>query len=128
MRKDEMSPEDEKVRPSPQEVALIQRWIDAGALEFNAAPPARAEVTAAAVADAIRADLDAAGERDRRYYRYFTITHLYNCGWSDDELASYRIALSKLVNSLSWGKRVIKPKPVDLASTIFRIDLRDYQW
>ena len=49
--------------------------------------------------------------------RYFTITHLYNAGWSKDELESYRIALSKLINSLSWGRRVIKPTPVDLEKT-----------
>ena len=43
-------------------------------------------------------------------------------------MQSYRHGLSKLVNSLSWGKRVVAPKAVDQAGTIMRIDLRDYEW
>src|SRR5262249_34394424 len=54
--------------------------------------------------------------------------HLYNAGWSDDELQSYRVALSKLINSLSWGKRVARPSAIEPTKTIFRIDLRDYRW
>src|SRR5262249_42081037 len=32
------------------------------------------------------------------------------------------------VNSLSWGPRVVVPRAVDPGRTLFRIDLRDYQW
>jgi hypothetical protein len=53
---------------------------------------------------------------------------LYNSGLSDDELETYRQGLSKLVNSLSWGKRIAKPIPVDPSKTILRIDLRDLGW
>src|SRR5205807_2351831 len=77
---------------------------------------------------AIRADLDAVKERDRRFTRYFTLTHLYNAGLSADEMQSYRHGLSKLVNSLSWGPKVVVPQAIDAARTVFRIDLRDYQW
>ena len=45
------------------------------------------------------------------YIRYFTLTHLYNAGLSDDELQTYRHGLAKLVNSLSWGRRVVVPQP-----------------
>src|SRR6266478_3065339 len=45
-----------------------------------------------------------------------------------DGLESYRMALSKLVNSLSWGRRVVKPVALDPSETILRIDLRDYKW
>ena len=41
---------------------------------------------------------------------------------------AYRNALSKLVNSLSWGSEVIKPTPIDKEETIFYIDLRHYEW
>src|SRR4029077_17379333 len=67
-------------------------------------------------------------ERDRRFTRYFLLTHLSNAGLSEDELQSYRHGLSKLVNSLSWGRRVVVPRPIDEGRTVFRIDLRDYQW
>ena len=43
-------------------------------------------------------------------------------------LLAAEIALSKLVNSLSWGYTVVKPEPIDAQRTIFYIDLRDYEW
>jgi tetratricopeptide (TPR) repeat protein len=77
---------------------------------------------------AIKGDLETIKERDRRFTRYFTLTHLHNAGLSADELQSYRHGLSKLVNSLSWGPKVVVPKAVDPERTICRIDLRDFQW
>jgi mono/diheme cytochrome c family protein len=126
--KGDMPPEDEKPRPTPAEIATLQKWIEAGAPDFNPAPAKRETISTIAMVEMIGVDLEKAGERDRRFLRYFTITHLYNCGWSDEELASYRMALSKLVNSLSWGRRVVTPTPIDPARTILRIDLRDYKW
>src|SRR5262249_24908967 len=57
-----------------------------------------------------------------------TLAHLYNANLSEDELQTYRNGLSKLVNSLSWAPEIKVPVPVDPAKTLFRIDLRDYQW
>ena len=65
---------------------------------------------------------------DRPFARYFTMTHLYNAGETDEALGAYRRALSKLINSLSWGYEVIKPQPIDAVKTLFYIDLRDYEW
>ena len=65
---------------------------------------------------------------DRAFTRYFTMTHLYNAGESAEALHAYQRALSKLVNSLSWGREVIRPQPIDREETIFYIDLRDYEW
>ena len=58
----------------------------------------------------------------------FTLTHLYNAGESPEALNAYRVALSKLVNSLSWASKVINPEPIDRQETIFYIDLRHYEW
>ncbi|MDE0685388.1 MAG: leucine-rich repeat domain-containing protein, partial [Candidatus Poribacteria bacterium] len=63
---------------------------------------------------------------DRAFARYFTSTHLYNAGETTETLRAYQRALSKLVNSLSWGREVTKPQPIDPQATIFYIDLRDY--
>jgi mono/diheme cytochrome c family protein len=128
LKKDEMPPEDEKPRPSQEDIGVIRQWIEAGAPDFNPAPAQRAEITIAALVDLIRADLEKANERERPFLRYFTITHIYNAGWAADELESYRMGLSKLVNSLSWGRRVVKPVAADSNQTILRIDLRDYKW
>jgi tetratricopeptide (TPR) repeat protein/mono/diheme cytochrome c family protein len=125
---DPMPPEDEKVRPGKDDVALIKRWIDAGAPDPRAQAAQAPFLSPADVAAAIRADLETVPERDRRFTRYFTLTHLANAGLSGDEVQSYRHGLSKLVNSLSWGRRVVVPRPVDPQRTVFRVDLRDYQW
>ena len=76
----------------------------------------------------ILADLEKIDRRARRFQRYFTLTHLYNAGSTDDELRTYRNALSKLINSLSWHPKIRNPEPIDPHGTVFRIDLRWYMW
>src|SRR5262249_44599344 len=110
------------------DIALIKRWIESGAPDFAPAAAPRAFLAPAEVVQAIKKDLDIVKERDRRFTRYFALTHLYNAGLSADEMQSYRHGLSKLVNSLSWGPKVVVPKAVDTERTVFRIDLRDFQW
>jgi hypothetical protein len=112
-----------KDRPTAQDIAAVKAWIDAGAPDFNEKAAARAFVSNTDILELIHKDLIAANQRSRKFLRYFTITHLYNAGLSDDELLSYRAGLSKLVNSLSWGRDVKTPEPIDPAKTIFRIDL-----
>src|SRR5207248_1345816 len=85
-------------------------------------------VTDAVVFARILADLETLDRRSRRFVRYFTLTNLANAGLGDDELQTYRNALAKLVNSLSWMPRIALPRPIDPERTILRIDLRDYQW
>ena len=123
-----MPPEDEKKRPGPEDVALLRQWIEAGAPDWQLAAVARRFISPTTLVRAIRTDLETVRERDRRFIRYFTLTHLANAGASADELQSYRHGLSKLVNSLSWGPRVVVPAVVDATGTILRIDMRDFQW
>jgi mono/diheme cytochrome c family protein len=125
---DPMPPASEKQRPTKDEIAVLKRWIEAGAPETDMGVGKRAFIAEADILSAIFADLQKVDERQRRFVRYFTITHLYNVGLSDDELQTYRHGLSKLLNSLSWGRKVVAPPPIDAAKTILRIDLRDYQW
>jgi tetratricopeptide (TPR) repeat protein/mono/diheme cytochrome c family protein len=123
-----MPPEDEKTRPSKDEIDLVERWIAAGAPDVQAAAAPRPFLTPDEMVRLIHDDLQRVPERDRRFTRYFTLTHLANAGLSDDELQSFRHGLAKLVNSLSWGRRIVVPHAVDPARAVFRIDLRDYQW
>jgi tetratricopeptide (TPR) repeat protein len=125
---DPMPPEEEKNRPSQEEIAFIKKWIADGAVDFGETAAPRQALAPADVIKIMRADLETIAERRRPYVRYFTLTHLHNAGLSADELQSFRHGLSKLVNSLSWGPRVVVPTAVDPGATIFRIDLRDYQW
>ena len=110
-------------------IATIRRWIEAGAPDWEAIPkPRRRFITTQEMLKTIQTHLMSLTAFDRSFARYFTLTHLYNAGASDDNLRAYRNALSKLVNSLSWGSEVIKPKPIDCEETIFYIDLRHYEW
>jgi tetratricopeptide (TPR) repeat protein/mono/diheme cytochrome c family protein len=123
-----MPPPDEKVRPTRDEIALIKAWIDASAPDLPAAAPKREFLSDPDVTRLIRNDLEEMDERHRRFARYFTIAPLHNAGLSEDQLQTYRLGLSKLVNSLSWEPDVVAPKAIDPARTVFRIDLRDYRW
>jgi mono/diheme cytochrome c family protein len=145
----EMPPEDEKPRPTAEEIAALKAWIDAGApaaSETTASqPPATErptpEVTAserpagrASLSDkdaltAVRDHLQSLSPEDQPFQRYFTLTHLHNNPTvSDEDLRWQRAALAKAVNSLSWKPRIIVPRPVDKAETVFAVDLRDLDW
>jgi mono/diheme cytochrome c family protein len=124
----EMPPEGETPRPGPAEVALLKRWVEAGA-PTEEVPVGRPDFLGdAQQVSLIHADLMSLPERERRFARWFTVAHLANAGLSEDELQTYRSALAKLLNSLSWNKEIVNPRPVGAARTVFRIDVRDYTW
>jgi WD40 repeat protein/mono/diheme cytochrome c family protein len=121
-----MPPPGEAPRPADADVALLRQWIDAGAPPETTAR--RPFVSDAEVFARLLADLDGIDKRSRRFTRYFTLTHLANAGLGEDELQTYRNALAKLLNGLSWQPRIVLPQPVDADRTILRIDLRDLVW
>ena len=110
-------------------ITTIRQWIEVGAPDWEAIPkPKRRFITTEEMLKTIHTHVTSLTAFDRSFARYFTLTHLYNAGASDDNLRAYRNALSKLVNNLSWGSEVIKPKPIDREETIFYIDLRHSEW
>ncbi len=108
-------------------IGTIRQWIAAGAPTWEAAYDVNF-ITMDAMLTAIEDHLESLAPFDRSSARYFTLTHLYNAGESPEALRAYRLALSKLINSLSWGSGVINPEPIDQQETIFYIDLRHYEW
>ena len=113
----------------PEAIQTIRQWIQAGAPDWNAF--ARTDInfiTTEEMLQTIENHVAALDPFDRSFARYFTSTHLYNAGEDLETLNAYQRALSKLVNSLSWGREVTKPQPIDSEATIFYIDLRDYEW
>ena len=113
---------------TPTEIDTVRRWIAAGAPNWEVAITQRDFITPDAMLTAIARHVRSLKQFDRPSARYFTITHLYNAGETDEALDAYRRALSKLINSLSWGAEIIKPQPIDAAQTLFYIDLRHYDW
>ena len=113
----------------PAAILTIGNWIQAGAPSWEGTSATDISfITPKKMLDTIEKHVNSLSRFDRTFARYFTLTHLYNAGESAEALHAYQRALSKLVNSLSWGREVIKPQPIDPEETIFHIDLRDYEW
>ena len=113
----------------PEAIQTIRQWIQAGAPDWNTFPRTDINfITTEEILQVIENHVESLEPFDRSFARYFTSTHLYNAGENLETLNAYQRALSKLVNSLSWGREVTKPQPIDTAGTIFYIDLRDYEW
>ena len=114
--------------PLPVEAILkIGEWIQKGAPSWDVQRDVDF-ITMDAMLNTIQRHVQSLPRFDRPSARYFTLTHLYNAGESSETLRAYQIALSKLVNSLSWGSEIVKPIPIDRRKTIFYIDLRRYEW
>ncbi len=112
---------------SQEAIETIARWITAGAPDWNVQYDINF-ITTEVMLDTIQTHLESLDPFDRPSARYFTMTHLHNAGESPETLSDYRIALSKLINSLSWKFEITNPTPIDEAQTIFYIDLRHYEW
>ena len=110
------------------ELGIVRRWIEAGAPNWVGDSPPPNFITPDAMLTAMQQHVNSLAPFNRPFARYFTMTHLYNAGETADALAAYRRALSKLINSLSWGYDVTQPQPIDAEETLFYIDLRHYEW
>ena len=108
-------------------IATLRQWIQAGAPGWETQHDVNF-ITTDTMLTAMQTHLSTLDAFSRPFARYFTTTHLYNAGEGPEALRAYQIALSKLVNSLSWGFEVIQPIPIDVQETIFYIDLRNYEW
>ncbi len=113
----------------PAAIETIRQWILAGAPDWDAVPrPDTNFITTDTMLETIEKHVNSLSSSDKSFARYFTLTHLYNAGEMTEALNAYRRALSKLINSLSWGRDVVIPMPIDTEETIYYIDLRDYEW
>ena len=112
---------------SAAEIQKIGAWIQAGAPSWDIEHDV-SFISTDKILTTIQNHLKTLSAFDRPSARYFTTTHLYNAGEGPEVLRAAAIALSKLVNSLSWGYTVVKPEAIDTQGTVFYIDLRNYEW
>lgn len=117
---------------SVEDKTAVRNWILMGAPDWPDLKSDNANQRAfrseSSLLSMIGDDLERAAPRDRQYIRYLSLAHLSNAGTPEEELESHRLAIAKLVNSLSWRREITTPAPVDASRTLFRIDLRDYLW
>lgn len=122
--------------PTESEIAAVEKWISCGA-EPLYEQEERDFLGFDYIYEAAYSDLAAQPTVDQPFLRYVTLVHLYDAGVSDLMLDTYRVGLSKLLNSLSWygsgaqddyDQRIRNPTIVDERALVFRVDLRDYTW
>ena len=111
------------------ETAVLKQWVAAG----KPKEVKREFISQSEVLKTILDDLTATSETQRTFFRYLTLTNLYNqtdAGGAAiiPDLDPHRAAIGKLINSLSTNAKITVPKAIDEAGTIYRIDLRDYNW
>src|SRR5262249_6266600 len=109
----------------------LRQWIDAGGPESARLPRSvqRQFISESQLLAAIIRDLVSAPDADRPYLRYYSLANLWNSvDVEESELELYRMALSKLVNHLSWEKETTQPRQLGFENTVLRIDLRNYGW
>ena len=98
---------------SADAILTIGNWIMAGAPDWQTPERDTDFITPKEMLESIESHVNSLAPFDRTFARYFTMTHLYNAGETNEALGAYQRALSKLVNSLSWGREVIIPQPID---------------
>jgi len=115
--------------PTPSQIDLVGRFIDE--LQLPELTPSCSALAFRDVDDQIRlmrADMAARDERDQPFTRYLTVSYSANAGDCGPILNRQRFALFKGINSVSTATTVVQPVAIDDEETIYRIDIRDYEW
>src|SRR5205823_4061009 len=92
--KKRMPPRREPERPGSADIEMVRKWIEKGAPAYPT-PKARSFIPTVKMLTAIRDHLRSVDQRDRKLFRYFTLTHLHNNPRiEDEELRIVRAALA----------------------------------
>ena len=76
----------------------------------------------------INRDLRGEDKDDRVFYRYISLSNRFTAGVCAEALDTERQALVKMLNMLSIKATVGDALPVNDNETLYRIDLRDFDW
>ena len=112
--------------PSVSEVETVRAWIE------QVKPAPRCDdsqpITPADLATLMRKWLDEVGPEAARTTRFLSLAHIYNSCASDADLAGYRQAAQKLVNSLSWAPSLARVETVGDGTALLAFKLGDIGW
>lgn len=125
-----MPPQDVAKRPAAADIQAVSDWITCGAPGWD--DPGASALAFVSIDSRLRTVLDdvrsISSDAERQRTRYLDLSTLANAGFSADQMQVYREAVAFVVNSLSRGRTVVAPEPIDKDGLLFRLDLRDYQW
>jgi len=77
---------------------------------------------------AVNSDLAGEDKDDRAFLRYISLTNRFTAGVCAPALDRERDALLKMLNMLSIKAKVGTMRPANKELTLYRIDLRDFDW
>jgi serine/threonine-protein kinase len=132
MRKGEMPPVTSTgPRPSDSDIDTVAQFIDNP--NFWDVAPARTcdgqtfeyDDMYQRVQTDLLSEVDA---EDRIFTRYISLANRFNGGVCAEDLDVDRWGMSKLVNMLSIKAKIKEPLPINNDQTLYRIDIRDYEW
>jgi mono/diheme cytochrome c family protein len=130
-------------KPSADEVAQLGGWIDSLTAQSPEVIAAKSEperqrgvIKRDQEIQATLIDIGKVNELDRQYMRYFSFRPQHNghLPCEDEEAFKKRLdvysgAFRKLINSLSYGSRLVIPEEVQSTNgLVVRVDLRDLEW
>lgn len=111
--------------PSAEQMQAVRAWISG--LPPAKGCPDRRQITAEEIARLVAK----AGEKaswDAGRQRFVSLAHLHNACQSPEMLETWRQAVTRLFNSVSWRVAPIVLEPIDEAGTLLRIDIGDLGW
>jgi formylglycine-generating enzyme required for sulfatase activity/mono/diheme cytochrome c family protein len=104
-------------RFTPEELQVVEQWIKS--LKDEARDP----IAHSELLEAITADVAKLSTSEARRTRYLSLANLWARGVSEPELRQYKLAITKLLNSLSWAPELYVPEWVGPSNVLLRIDL-----
>jgi hypothetical protein len=114
---------------SAENKATILAWIRESLPKTDAAKPGRKLITEAEVLKQVLERLEVAGPLEVKKLKYVSFHTLSNNpAITEQELETARKGLFKLLNSLSWNRKIIIPEAIDRERTLFEIDLDQLGW
>jgi hypothetical protein len=116
-------------RPSLGDIDLVGQWIDGlpkTALDTcTPLPFVSNDDQITAMANDVR---NLPNADDKKFTRYLTLSYVSNGGDCGLTMQRQQYALLKAINSVSTNPVIGHPIPIDQNQTIYRIDIRDYNW
>jgi mono/diheme cytochrome c family protein len=133
MQKGEMPPIDSGLpRVTDSDIAVVAQYIDNPVFwpEYTVKPVCLVKpvVDFDVLYREINVDIQGSRSQDAKFFRYITLTNR-SAGICDSAALDHdRQALTKMLNMLSTQASLGAPTPIDADQTVFRVDLRDFNW
>jgi len=122
-------------RVTEADIQVVSDYIDNPQFWPSYAPSGRTCVEDGQLVDfdelfqEINRDLSGEDNDDTQFFRYISLTNRFTAGvCADQALDRDRQALTKMLNMLSTRASIERPLAINPEETIYRIDLRDFNW